>query len=422
MSSVETIARAGDVTITDVTIITASGFLQTITPQVLGIEIFEDLFGDFITGQIIVRDSQHLIELMPFIGEEMVRLNIVTPSLGDEYAISGEFQVYKIDNKEQVSGRGELYVIHFISKEAIVDMNQRVPKAFEGNPSKMVADIVKDTKWGLGSPKTVFVEDTNNTFKYVSNYWTPLQNIQYISERATSAINSSPTFVFFENKKGFNFIAVESLYLNTELTQRFVVDNYTADIQPSGGSYRNLERDYQRVLEISAPTLFDYVKRVKSGMYGSEVISYDILTHQYSHYSYQPNFIDSKHLNEQPLWTGNAPASPKSVLIDGRKYYNNFDGYSDVTNTAVIQKRKSLMAQAEGSKVNITVFGRTDYTVGQKILLEVPKPSQIKADDTDWKDKIMTGVYMITALCHSIDRSKHLCMLELSKDSYVTQQ
>jgi hypothetical protein len=419
--SAEKVSQAGDVDVRDITIITSNGFAQTITPQVVGIEIFEDIFSTFITGTLTIRDSHELSNILPLIGEEVLRFEIATPSLPADQTYKGEYYIYKMDNRTKTAEREILYTLHFISKEAIIDLNKKTSKAYEGPPSDIILNICTDMQWGLETKKQIFAENTNNKIKYISNYWSPTQNIQYVCDHALNA-SDSPSMIFFENKHGFSFVALESLYTAGGLKQKFIWDNYTAEINPGGGSSKDIEKDYQRVMELDTPLTFNYMDRLKSGMYGSELITYDIMTQQYTHLGYAPKFTDHKHLNEYPIWTDKVAARAKSVVIHGRKYFNNFEGHGDVTNNKFIQKRKSLLAQAEAYKVIITVLGRTDYTAGQRVLLEIPKAAQIKEkDSTDEQvnDNIMSGVYLISAICHVIDKELHTCVLELIKESFV---
>ena len=417
MSNSETISHAGDVRIDDVTIITAIGFAQTITPEVLGIEIYEDVFATFITGKIFVKDSQSLTSLLPFIGEEVVSIRVRTPSLPDEAVYDGEFYIYKLDDKMQTQEREMHYVLHFISKEAIVDLNKNVSRAYSGKVSDIAREIITGQD-ALESIKDVSIEETKNSTKFISNFWSPVKCLQYAADTAVNS-NGSPSYVFFENKFGMNFISLETLYTSTPIQQRFKWDNYSNQIDSSGGSRRNISEDYQRVMEFDMPEPFDYIQRLKSGMYGSELIYYNILSQQYVHTSYGPTFDDHDHLNEYPLWSLKVPARRKAVVIHGKQYYNCFEGFADVTNVKTVQMRRSLLAQAEGYKVNITVFGRTDYSAGQRVYLEVPRNGQISESDTDWEDKIMSGTYLVGALVHFITRDKHTCTMQLVKDSYL---
>ena len=54
--SSEYLRFAGDVNIEKVSITTSSGFTQEITNQVVGLQIFEDLFSPFITGSLVIKD------------------------------------------------------------------------------------------------------------------------------------------------------------------------------------------------------------------------------------------------------------------------------------------------------------------------------------------------------------------------------
>ena len=411
MAAVEKLSFAGDVQIHDVTIITTSGFATTITPQVVTIEIYEDLFSPFITGKVVLRDAQELVNLFPLVGEEIIRLDISTPSISAKDSIRGEFYIYKMDDRIKLAEREVAYALHFVSKECIIDVNKKLSKAYSGKVSDIVTKILKED---LETIKPLHIEETKNITKYISNFWTITRNLQYLSDNAIN-INDSPTYVFFENKYGLNFVSLDSLYGDNPVFQKFIWDNYVAERK---GATRDLNKDYQRILEIRTPEVYNYLERLKSGMYGSELIAFDILTKQYMNVEYAPKFSETKHLNPNPLWSSNAISRPRATLIQDHRYYNNFDGYDDVTNSKSLQKRTSLMTQAEAFKLEIVVFGRTDYSVGQKVYVELPKNTQIKKNEIEWQDKVYSGYYLISALCHRITRTQHECVMELIKDSY----
>ena len=81
--------RAGDVSLNEVAIVSSNGVLLNITPQVVSIELFENLFESFISGKIVIKDSQALQTFFPLVGNEFLRLSFVTPSLSDEFAYRG---------------------------------------------------------------------------------------------------------------------------------------------------------------------------------------------------------------------------------------------------------------------------------------------------------------------------------------------
>jgi hypothetical protein len=75
------------------------------------------------------------------------------------------------------------------------------------------------------------------------------------------------------------------------------------------------------------------------------------------------------------------------------------------------------MKLAEANKLNITVPGRTDYTVGQKVNVTLNRTEPISIKDDDVTDKLLSGNYLIAAINHYIDKEKHECYMELIKES-----
>lgn len=420
--NVTDLSFAGEVSIDEVSIITTKGFIQTITNQVAGIQIFQDLFQPFISGTIIIKESQDLLNLFPLIGEEFVRLQLSTPGLAPEYIIKGEYYITKMTDRFRVNEREIAYVLHFISKEAVININKKISKVYSGKISDTVKKLIEDQD-ALESKKTHYIEDTKNGTKHISNFWSPVDNIKYLSQQAINN-NNSPSYLFFETPFGLNFITLDTL-MQMPTYQQFKWDNYSNDIPASGGSFKNPTEDYQRILEITTPETFNYMDRVASGMYASRMIHYDIVTKKYSDINFSAiSKVDKQtHLNKYPLVTNTVPTKPNSFIIPEHKYYGNFNGFGDVTNTKIVQERISLLEQANSFKLEIIVFGRLDYTVGQMVDIRMFKTAQLQPeeDPEEYLDKIYSGKYLISAITHNIDREKHECAIELIKESFIRQ-
>ena len=416
MKSSQVLRFAGDVTIDKVKIITAKGFYQDVGAQVINVQFYEDLFAPFITGSLILKDSLDLVNLFPFIGEEYLELEISTPTL-DKNNIKGKYYIYKMTNREMVGDKSVVYQLHFISVEAVVDLNKKTSRVFGDKISKLIEPFIKDKTFGLESDKKVIIEDTLNNTKYISNYWTPIENIMYLADTAINT-NRSPSYVFFENRDGFYFISLEKLY-TAGVFQDFVYDKYTRDDRAGGGSVRNPEKDFKRILEISIPTAFDYMDRIRSGMLSSRQVSYDVTKKTYSakNYNMFQRFEQQKHLNKYPINSDRSIFRAASRIINYPKNFGNFNGFGDVTNAKSNQERISLLKLAEANKINITVPGRCDYTVGQKIKLDLKRIEPLSKKDGDTTDKMFSGNYIIAAINHYVDREKHECYMEIIKES-----
>lgn len=416
MKSSTPIRFAGDVSIDKVRITTPSGFYQDIAAQVINVQVYEDIFSPFITGSLIVRESLDLVNLFPFIGEEFLDLEISTPTLENKN-ISGRFYIYKLTDRELLGDRSVVYQLHFISEEAVVDLNKKISKVFTGTVSDLVRNFVTGTTDGLESKKKVFVEPTANSIKYISNFWNPIKNLTHLTQHALNK-NKTPNYVFFENRDGFYFISLDSLY-TAGVQQEFTYDRYTRDELSGGKDARNINQDYKRILEIKLPTGYDYIDRITSGMLSSRLISYDLTKKTYINRNYNmfQRFDKQKHLNKYAINSDKAIFRNAAVIMNIPRYYNNFNGFGDVTNYSYIQERVSLLKLAEANKLEITVPGRVDYTVGQKVAIVLNKIEPITQNDKDITDKMFSGYYMIAAINHYVDRDKHECNMELIKDS-----
>jgi hypothetical protein len=414
-SNPENLGFAGDVRVNQITLISANGGVQDITLQVMQIEIFEDIFAPFLTGSLIVKDSQEIAHLLPLIGEEYISIHIHTPSMEEMLDFKLQCLIYKLDNKVKTAEREIAYKLYFISKEAVVDINTKVSRGFKGLIHQIVEEIFKEI---LFVEKDYIIEEAQNNIRFISNYWKPTKCLEWCADHAVN-LQGSPSFLFWETGDGFQFRTLLSLYQNAPLYQRFVWDNYSGEIFETGGSTMDIGKNYQRIQELYYPTTFDYFKRLRSGLYGSQIIYYDLFAHQYVHTAYVPTWNEKEGLNPNPVWTSNVTFNTKALILHEHQYRSVFNGYDDVSNTKFKQQRLSLLAQAEDYKINITVLGRCDYHAGQKVYVEIPQNKQIKKETQEKNDLLASGNYIIGAICHTITHVKHTCTMELIKDSYI---
>ena len=410
---------AGDVNIEKVNIISSSGFTQEITNQVVGLQIFEDLFSPFITGSLIIKDSLDLLNLFPFSGEEFLQLRVSTPTLKGS-KIDGNFYIFKMADREIVGDRSVVYELHFITQEAVIDLNKRISKAYSGRCSEIAKTLMEDKEFGLQLKRKIFIEETRNSTKFISNYWNPVKSLNYLCDHSLNA-NDSPTFVFYENRAGFNFVSLETLYTNNDVVQEFVYDNYKRDALPGGQGINNPSEQYKRIKELRIPTVYDYMKNTQEGMYASKQYSFDITTKTVfiNNFDIKTDFEKQKHLNPHAPISSNAIYRPSAMIINKSTYYGSFTNEKDVTNASFLQKRISGMRQADANKIEITVPGRTDYTVGQKVIINVDRMEPYTVGEKNTRDEVISGAYIIGAINHYIDREKHECVMELFKESML---
>lgn len=412
---------AGDISVEYVNVVTSKGLIQNITNQTLAVEIYEDLFSPFITGMVTVKDSFDFVNLFPFVGEEFLDIKVFTPSFEEKNYINQQFYIFKVSDRIITGDRTVVYQLHFISKEAIADVNKNVSKCYQGIISDIAKEIINDQVYGLETDKTINIEATSNRTKFISNYWSPVKSLNYIAATAQNSSGSS-NYIFFENRAGLNFVSLDYLYKKDPVME-FVYDNYGRDVEADGRTVFNLNEDYKRIIDLHVPLVYDYIDRVRSGMFASKIITNDITTKKYfsKNYNLIDDFSKNEHLNENPPVSKLQKSLNNSMIINYPKEYGVFNGYTDVSNAKTIQKRISQLMSAQTTKLEIVVLGRTDYTVGMKVKVRLNKIQPIEKEDAseDILDKILSGYYIVSAINHNINRDKHECSMELIKDSYI---
>jgi hypothetical protein len=414
MSTQDTVMKAGDVSIKKIEIINSKGIVLDITSKIVSVEIYEDIFSPFIAGNFTLLDNVDISSALPLIGEERVNIEIETPSLAK---IKDQFYLYKMTNKDQFNEGGAAYVLHFMSLEAIIDANKRISKVFAGKQSDIAALLFGSE--GLNTKKNLNIEETRNSQKFIANFWSPIECLSHTMENAESK-NGTPSYVFFENREGYVFASLETLY-GVPPVMEFVYDNYTRTVMPDGNTVRDINQDYKRIQNMYVPELFNYIDRSQNGYYASALTSFDITTKKYTYRVFDAKTKTTKTLNDQALVSKGSNYRADALRIFSPKYYGNFNGYSDVTNTNSVQQRVALLKQAESLKVQITVPGRLDYTVGRTVKMEIYRNKPVRAEDkqNDVVDPVLSGLYMISALSHVITHKEHICNMELIKDSIL---
>lgn len=417
----QNIKFAGDYQLTDVKIGSTRGLIFDVYNFVVDINIFEDIHSPTISGNLTLNDAQDLVNLMPFIGEEKLLITFKTPSMSDQTGLFEQaFYIYKMSDRVYSAERAVQYTLHFVSFEAVRDLNSKISKGYAGQIDTIVEKILKTE---VSTEKEVNVEKTKNSIIYVSNYWSPFTNINYLAKRSISNTNGAANFVFFENTHGMNFISLDTL-MERPSVATYIYDN--ASRNPTGGggsSTRSITGDLSRITTYSIDTAFDYMQRIQSGMYKSRLITHEIFTKTYNVQTmdYAQEFEKHNHLNPYPMSTLGLPSKSLSFLaVEPRalETYNNFK--SDDMKKWYL-KNIMQMNEVNAFTMDITVPGRSDLTVGQIIDVFIYRNTPISQKDTEEQvlDKTFSGRYLITSLCHTLNREKHDIHMTVIKDSLI---
>ena len=418
--SEEKIIQAGSYDLKFVDILKANGEAVNIREQIDSITIYEDIYSPFITGKLTFRDTFDLPSILGRAGRDLLRFHITTPIVDDaSLDIKGTYFIYKAGERELVRDRTQMYNLYFISIESLFDINSQISKRFSGSADDIVKQICTEY---LSTTKKVLADQSTEQLRYISNFWTPSKNFEFLSQHSRTS-SGDTSFLFFENRDGFVFKTISSLSVQP-IIQSFYASDYSIDVDTNttsmrlGEVTRNPIKDY-RVIHGSfrVKTMYDYMGAQQAGAIASMMTTYDIVKKKIDIPEYRMSSTGI--LNENSLFRPDVISSTKPMRMHMMKHFSSNSHQNNSTNSGFVQQRVAEMHMLNSSRIEIDVYGRTDYTVGKKVFLGVNStmPIDRTTDMTDTEDANYSGNYLVTAIRHVFDRTSHISTIELSKES-----
>ena len=176
------------------------------------LNIYEDMFSNTMSANIIVEDTWNIIGKFPIVGHERITIIMDTPEAENEMVL--EFRVYKIDNYEKTSQRAATYTIQLISAEYLLNLGQSISKSY---PNSLTSDIVRsifDDLYLLEADmnvKLVDIEPTQNVNDIWIPNWKPFDAMNWLAKRSMAENRDGANYMFYETRDGFHFRSLESL-------------------------------------------------------------------------------------------------------------------------------------------------------------------------------------------------------------------
>ena len=134
---------AGEVLIERIKLVSSQNVIIDLTEFLVELNIYEDLFLNYLHGTIVLTDSRNLIENLPIIGEEYLMVKIRTP--GFDSVIEKTFRIYKCSDRVIVRDNNtQNYILHFASIELFYDILLPLYVPFEGDIHSVVGSIFEN--------------------------------------------------------------------------------------------------------------------------------------------------------------------------------------------------------------------------------------------------------------------------------------
>lgn len=409
---------------------------------IIEVNLYESIFNKTLSGNIVLIDANNIISQYPMTGFERLEFKLRSPGIDRVFDFSEKsghpMYVYKVSDRNELSPRSQVYVIHFCSKEMIRNEQITVKKSYKNTIANIASSLLYDTV-NLDTQKKFFVEPSFGIHQYVFPQILPFECIDLISKDARSSKYNNSGYYFYETAEGFNFKSLENLFALTTDTGRPSIarfESVPANVRNQPMGQKDIGREMIIIQEFKVLSQFDTLKNLRNGVYGSNLVTHDLLNKTFSNvnFDYLNDFPLSFHTE---LRAGNKPIIEQGVTPFAKFYNNKFitqesgvmyfkSNTSQLHNdtevpdqSQVLQKRLSQRLALESFRVQIKVHGFTGLSVGDIITLILPSFGVADKKDPKDQDPILSGRYLVASIRHQVNQldKKHYMFVECLKDS-----
>ena len=445
--------RAGEVRIEQLKLINSADEVIDLSEFIVELNLYEDLFKNYLHGNLVITDSRNLIDKFNIHGEEFLNVKLRTPSFPDSEVIEKTFRVFKLTDRTIVRDtNSQNFVLHFISVEFFYDVNLPLFAPFEGTITDVAGKIFSDflatsrnysisdsnneIKENPRPTELIIINEASNKVKFISPGWSPLKCINWLASKAIPKDGVAKNFIFFESNKNFYFGTLENLFRdaheNKNYFGRYLIS--ASNVRDDKNS-QNVIRELFLAKDVEMVETTDYIKNYTNGYLGNRLVYLDVFNKEYQLIdydhteNYEKQFHSSGKGNEaKPVFNRDTFKNFATNISFYPKNPKLFDNYQDNINEKMGEihgNRLSSMLELTNIKMNMTVPGRTDVEVGRIIYFEYPSLGAKDGSDTGStaQDKLYSGYYLITAIHHKVSKLEHQMVMEVIKDSlYVDQE
>jgi len=387
------------------------------------LNIFDSILMPCMSGNIVIKDAIGLSKRLMFDGSEYLVVNITKSGETNSTNILKNFRIYKQTDRKNVNQNTELYILHFVSEELIYSEQQKVSQHYKGTYDQIAVSILLNYL-KVSNKKIGIVEKTRGVHNSIVPLLTPFETVQWLSKRAVNSDNKA-NFLFFENKVGFNFVSLSTLYANDPLlTINFDTKNLSDAVN----------NEFLGIRNFNFTVSFDFLENVRNGFFANKFIGFDILTRtiQTTYLDINNNFKKGKTLNDYPTASSavNRENKDASQMYDSKvvlypfqtsrfdtTYVKTNDNAAatiiDDTHTYIPQ-RKATLNNLLQRRMNVTLPGNFAISSGFVLNLNAHGYS---VNDGERLDKSISGKYLIVGTRHMIKPEKHETICEISSDS-----
>jgi hypothetical protein len=407
----------GDFSIQSLILTNTTGETVDLRFVMLEINVYESLWNNNTTCDILINDANNLIMNIPMFGYETLLLEFQTPQ---SELWSNTFRLMRITDRVLTKERSLGYILHFVSEESITNLKTRVSKSYKG---MLISDIANDlqTNWLSSSfDGNAGLETTKYQHHIIIPNISPVHALNWLTTHANSTGYTGSNYLYYQDKYGYNFCTMESRMAQSP-TQNYLFQ--VANVRNNQSLLPDFTSNDVAALKYTLDHQSDIMTNMRTGMYGNQ-----LLTHSHSRkiwrsytFDYPSSFDNYTHLYADNMLESSATPdtnSPNSHLKLHPTGHDQ-DGYPFLPE-AWLPIRISQLQQLHNIRFTITVPGDSMRTVGEVVSFQLPSPEQ-PIQNKQVMDKYYSGNFLVNGVRHIIDIDKYRTVLEITKDSTLTQ-
>lgn len=405
-----------DYSIESVVITSVNGTEYQIKDLVQEVNIYESLSSPYIKCELLIADAANVIELIPIIGQE--KINVIIKDLITNTTIDRNYYVSSILDYVKGNNQASVYVLKLVTEEYMMNSLSLVSQAFTGQISSSIDLILKNYL----NTKTKITERTSGDYRLIVPNWNPYKAIDWLVRRSTTA-NGYP-FCFYETfKDGLHFESYDTLFKKPVFNKYTHRSNSNAsdDLSQLGAMLKTALR--YDITEVS-----NTGKNILRGAFGQSMHVIDHANKKYNlvKYDYQKDFKKKNHLGTQSFVSDQFKVNGKSLdqydIIHSVAFKNPLafeENLNNYNNNIEFSKLESdpLIYQLSLIKINMTVIGRSDLTVGKVIEFEVEKNRPITDASPKIANEYLSGKYVVQNIHHKMEDGKYYIIMDVIKES-----
>ena len=378
------------------------------TQHFILMNIYEDIYSNFISGEVTIADISGMFALMPIVGDETLTVSFKPDDAYPGPLYKKTFRVIKCKDlaTEDKNSKTRKYEIAFCSDIAITNMEARLRRAYKGMTQDAIVSNI--------CTNILTVEcDIRDTCKYPHDIiipaWRPLYTINAIAKTGVRASGyPSSNFLFFEDKDGFVFDSIDRMVLSDSIA--------TMDFHLSRVANPRTQAKVFNCRQYSIEEPFDILESSSSGMYGHRYFNHDIVRKKIyqDDWLYSAEFDAHPHL-KKPFEKLNEKFSsfPEQKMSYGPRQKGH--RYESEHSNDYVKRRAPQIREMDGYRLKCLTEGNTNISVGKKVTFDMIS----NIPNNKEPDPKLSGDYIISAIKHSVSSTEHNMVVELSTESLI---